>query len=269
VSTRLASTFGAIKAANSKALCTYIMGGDGGADISLKLMHTLAESGADIIEIGFPFSDPMADGPVIQEAGRRALSCGTTLQKVIDIVAEFRRTNINTPVILMGYLNPVLKMGINLFADACKNAGIDGAIIVDIPVDETIGLADALDKQGIALIRLIAPTTTSERLQEICSKASGFLYLITVKGITGAATATNSELLQQIEIIRKLTSTPLLAGFGIKTASQAKQFAEITDGVVVGSSLVEIISKINSSNHTDIIAKAGSFVRSLSFRKGS
>lgn len=240
---RISSTFESIKAANRTALIPFIMGYDGGAETTLALLDSMVAAGADIIEIGVPFSDPMADGPVIQAAGLRALAAGATLAKILELVKTFRMRNNKTPIILMGYYNPIYRFGPEKFAVAAKDAGVDGVIIVDLPPEEEAELTPFLKKSGVDFIRLIAPTSEGARLKRLCESASGFVYYIAVAGITGAKSATPEELAKRVGEIKKHTKLPVAVGFGIKTPEQAAALKNIADAVVVGSALVEIIHK--------------------------
>ena len=247
---RLAETF----ANTPKALISYITAGDPDLPTSVSLMHALAENGTDIIELGVPFSDPMADGAVIQRATQRAVDKGVSLQQVIDLVAQFRKKNQTTPVVLMGYLNPIFRMGYETFAKTAAAAGIDGVLTVDCPVDEIDELSGCLKTFDIANIFLIAPTTSEKRIQTIAQKAQGFIYCVSLKGVTGSMALNVAEVKQRIELIKKYTNLPIAVGFGIKTADDARQVAQCADAVVVGSRFVETIEK-NSDNATAAVAE--------------
>ncbi len=237
---RIDTCFSALKAAGKKALVTFTMAGDPDEKTSLEILHTLAQK-ADILEIGMPFTDPMADGPVIQAAGLRALAGGTTLKSTLFIVQQFRSKNKDTPIVLMGYFNPVLQYGVDKFINDCKELGVDGLIIVDIPPEEAGEIAPKAQQNNIAFIRLLTPTADQSRLDKILGVASGFLYYVSVAGITGTASADPKVVGAHIASIKKQTSLPVVAGFGIKTPQDAKAMAAVADGIVVGSALVQTI----------------------------
>ncbi len=253
---RLEKTFAALKAQGKKALITFAMAGDPDAATSLKILQDMAANGADIIEIGMPFSDPMADGPAIQAAGLRALNAGMTLEGTLQIVQQFRSTNQVTPIVLMGYSNPILKYGIDKFAEKSASYGVDGVIIVDIPPEEEDEILPKLQHNNIALIRLIAPTSDEKRLPKILKNASGFLYYVSIMGITGTKTADVVAVAKHIKEIRKSTDLPIVAGFGIKTPEDAARFAAIADGVVVGSAIVQNIEENQGNNDFPAIISA-------------
>ena len=253
---RIETTFTKTKSENRAALISFIMGGDGD---TAALLDALAANGSDIIEIGIPFSDPMADGPVIQAAGLRALQSGASLKKILALVESFRMRNNNTPIILMGYYNPIYRFGPEAFCKSAAQAGVDGVIIVDLPPEEEQELTPHLQKSGIDFIRLIAPTSNGERLKKLCATASGFIYYIAVAGITGGKSASREELQARMADIRAHTSLPIAIGFGIKTPEQAANLKDVADGIVVGSALVEAIHQAN-----DKASSAGDFIRSLS-----
>lgn len=222
---------------NRPAFIPFLMAGDPDPATAQEFLRRLPEAGADIIEIGVPFSDPAADGPVIEAAGLRALSNHTTLASVLTMVAEFRRSNTHTPIVLMGYYNPIYRYGVERFTREAAVAGVDGLIIVDLPPEEEAEVTQHLG--NIDLIRLIAPTTPTQRQQYITQHASGFVYYISVKGITGGQTAEGADLRAAIEHIKTHTALPVAAGFGIKTPAQAAEAAKVADAVVVGSALVQ------------------------------
>lgn len=237
---RIDRTFAGLKAANRKALVTFTMAGDPDERTSLAILEQLADS-ADILEIGMPFSDPMADGPAIQAAGNRALYNGMTLAGTLNIVQQFRSKNQDTPIVLMGYFNPVLCYGIDKFLNDCSALGIDGLIIVDVPPEESDEIAPKAQQKNIAFIRLLTPTTDEARLGKILKDASGFLYYVSIAGVTGTASADPAKVGAHIATIKKHTNLPIIAGFGIKTPADAAAMGEIADGVVVGSALVQAI----------------------------
>lgn len=260
MSARIESTFSALKGKRA-ALIPFIMAFDPERATTLAAMHELVAKGADILELGVPFSDPMADGPVIQAAGLRALEAGATLKGVLALVAEFRQKNTHTPLILMGYYNPMYRYGAEVFcADAAKS-GIDGIILVDLPPEEEQELTPYLQKQGLKLIRLIAPTSLATRAKALCASASGFVYYISVAGITGAKSADAQELAAQMAQLRQHTHLPVAVGFGIKTAQQVKEVAKVADAVVVGSALVDAMHKAGKAAASKA---AGEFIAPLS-----
>jgi len=242
VSERIENTFAKLRAENRAALIPFVMGYDPDAATTSALLNALPAAGADLIEIGIPFSDPMADGPVIQAAGLRALKAGATLAGILALVKEFRKTHADVPIILMGYFNPVYRYGNEKFCEDAVAAGVDGVIIVDLPPEEEQEITPYMESFGLKLIRLIAPTSGDERMKLLADSASGFVYYISITGITGAKAAAVGELKTKIAHLRKFTKLPIAIGFGIKTAEQVKQAAAISDAVVVGSALVDIIA---------------------------
>lgn len=240
---RFAATFAKTKAEGRAALITYIMAGDPDMRSAQELLNALPEAGADIIELGFPFSDPMADGPTIQAAASRSLKNGTKLKDVIAMVKQFRLKNNTTPIVLMGYVNPVLHYGVQKFADDIAAAGVDGLLLVDLPPEEDQALYEATKKHNIALIKLATPTTDAARAEIILKKAGGFLYYVSLTGITGSKTADASNVKQSLAALKAQTDLPIAVGFGIKTAPQAKEIAAFADAVVVGSAIVDALQK--------------------------
>ena len=235
---RIKQCFEQLKGRNKTALVPFITAGDPEPGITVPLMHTLVESGADIIELGVPFSDPMADGPVIQRASERALEHHVSLHDVLQMVSEFRRQNQDTPVVLMGYLNPIEVMGYTDFAQSAAAAGVDGALTVDIPPEEGHDLVQALQTAGLDPIFLAAPTSNQHRLKLIAGAGSGFIYYVSLKGVTGSANLVLDEVADKLAQIRELSDLPLGVGFGIKDAEMASSMAKISDAVIVGSALV-------------------------------
>ena len=225
------------------ALITFIMAGDPDAKVSLDVLKSLPDAGADIIELGMPFTDPMADGPVIQLAGGRALTAGANMNQTLQMVRDFREENDTTPIVLMGYYNPVMQYGAVKFVDDAAEAGVDGLIIVDLPPEEADETLKAAKTKDIDIIRLITPTTTNERLGKIIDGASGFLYYVSITGVTGAASADLNAIKPHIEEIKGQTDIPVAIGFGIKTPEDAKNMGELADAVVVGSSIVNTIAE--------------------------
>jgi tryptophan synthase alpha chain len=240
---RIEKTFKELKLAGQKGLVTYITAGDPDMETTVNLLKTLPASGADIIELGIPFSDPMADGPIIQQASQRALSSGTTLKGVLDAVRSFRVTDTKTPLVLMGYYNPIYRYGTERFAADASKAGVDGIIVVDLPPEEDSELSEPLAGSEMNLIRLVTPTTTEQRFEKIKSGAGGFLYMVSITGITGTASPEQNILVSKIKMIRENTNLPTALGFGIKTAQDVKNLKNMADAIVVGSSIVNTIGQ--------------------------
>lgn len=239
MSARLSKCFEQLKQEARKALVPYIVAGDPDPSMTVDFMHTMVKEGASIIELGVPFSDPMADGPSIQKGHERALAHKVSCKNILSMVEQFRKTDTSTPIVLMGYLNPIEIFGYQAFADAAKAAGVDALLIVDLPPEEAAELKQALNQLDIDLIFLIAPTTTKARIQLICEQASGFLYYVSLKGVTGAGNLDIDAVNASIEEIRKVSNLPINVGFGIKDGESAARLAQIADGVVVGSTLVD------------------------------
>ena len=240
---RIAGRFKQLAEQGRTALIPYIVAGDPGQDVTVPLMHQLVASGADIIELGVPFSDPMAEGPVIQQGHERALANGTTLTAVLGMVRTFRELDSTTPVLLMGYANPVMHMGYAAFADAAAAAGLDALLTVDIPPEEVDGINAQLQRVGMDNIFLVAPTTPEERIARIAARASGFLYYVSLKGVTGAGHIDTQEVKKRLDTIRQHTRLPVAVGFGIRDAESARVVAEVADGVVVGSALISAMAQ--------------------------
>jgi len=260
--TRIDRCFETLRAQHRKALIPYVTAGDPRADITVPLMHAMVEAGADIIELGVPFSDPMADGPVIQRASERALQHHISLRHVLDMVAEFRRKDDSTPVVLMGYLNPLEVMGYRQFAGAAQSAGVDGVLTVDLPPEEADEFVATLHDHQLNTIFLIAPTTTDERIAKICADASGFVYYVSLKGVTGAASLDIKTVAGRIAHIKRFTDMPIGVGFGIKDAQTAAQISRAADAVIVGSALVSIVEEF--ADHPDrIIAEITSRIAAM------
>jgi len=238
---RIPATFQRLAAAGRKALIPFVTAGDPYPDATVELMLAMAEAGADVIELGVPFSDPMADGPVIQRAGERALKHRIGLPKVLGYVSQFRQTNNSTPVVLMGYANPVERYGIELFVLDAKAAGVDGVLIVDYPPEECEAFAAALKAQDMDLIFLLAPTSTEARMKSIGLLASGYVYYVSLKGVTGAGHLNTAAVAEAIPRIRRHVSVPVGVGFGIRDAVTARAVADHSDAVVIGSRLVELL----------------------------
>ncbi len=236
---RIKDVFTALKAQNRAALIPFVEAYDPDRATSLTLLRGMAERGADIIEIGMPFTDPMADGPIIQAAGRRGLQAGATLAGLLGLVRGFRTTDNQTPIVVMGYLNPILSYGVQRFCTDAAQAGVDGLIVVDLPTEEADLLLPDAAANGLDVIRLIAPTTSDERLPKVLSGSSGFVYYVSITGITGTRTATAADLARDIPRIRAATDLPIAVGFGVRTPEQARIVAEHADGAIVASALIE------------------------------
>ena len=249
---RIASTLAALKSQGRKALIPYVTAGDPFADITPAVMHALAEGGADIIELGVPFSDPMADGPVIQKAGERALARGIGLVQVLAMVREFRRDNAATPVVLMGYANPIerydQRAGSGGFALDAAQAGVDGVLVVDYPPEECEAFAAQLKAAQLDLIFLLAPTSTEERMQQVGRIASGFVYYVSLKGVTGAGHLDTASVAEMVPRIRRHVRVPVGVGFGIRDATSARAVARVADAVVIGARLVQILEAESRDN---------------------
>jgi len=253
---RLAARFAELKAQKTKtgsrtALIPYVMTADPVPEITLPLMHAMVEAGADIIELGAPFSDPMADGPVIQAAAERSLEHNTSLHDVFSVVTEFRKTNDKTPIVMMGYLNPIEVMGYESFAQQASASGIDGVITVDMPPVEADEYVPALKAQGLDPIFLLAPTSTEERIRKLADVASGFVYYVSLKGVTGAATLDVSSVEQKVAQIRQYIDLPIGVGFGISDAESAAKVASCSDAVVVGSAIVKKMTLNNGKTEPE------------------
>jgi tryptophan synthase alpha chain len=251
---RIERRLGDLRRAGRKALVTFITAGDPGRSTSVPAMHALVAGGADVLELGVPFSDPEAEGPAVQKSSERALHAGTRLLDVLDIVREFRERDTQTPVLLMGYLNSVERMGYRSFVDRAAAAGVDGLIIVNLPPEESGELRPLMRERGLDLIFLIAPTTTPARIELIAPQASGFIYYVALKGVTGANHLRTDGIGEQIGRIRAHTDLPVMIGFGIKDGSTARLVAPLGDGVVVGSSLVTTMER--HQLHPELIAAA-------------
>ena len=240
---RIKSAFERLNGEGRKALIPFITAGDPEAELTVPLMHTLVEAGADIIELGVPFSDPMADGPTIQRASERALARGMTLRKVLELVIEFRKVDAITPIVLMGYANPIEAMGLEKFAGAAAAAGVDGVLIVDYPPEEAAAFGAAMKAHGIDPIFLLAPTSTAARIAQVAEVASGYVYYVSLAGVTGSGALNVDAVAERLPQIRQQTGLPVGVGFGIRDAATASRIAGIADAVVVGSRIIEEIEK--------------------------
>ncbi len=259
---RISHRFSQRRAEGRKTLVTYLTGGDPNPQATVPMMQTLVASGADIIEVGMPFSDPMADGPVIQAACDRALAAGTGLRGVLEMVREFRREDQDTPVVLMGYLNPIEQIGYIEFARLAAAAGVDGVLTVDLPPEEGNELVAALADHDLDPIWLVAPTTRIERIRAICDHARGFVYYVSLKGVTGAATLDIDSVSEHVEAIRQTTQLPVGVGFGVRNGDDAARLGEVADAVVVGSAIVSRIAE-HAEDQAAGIEAVGAFTRSL------
>ncbi len=255
--TRIETTFARLSEMNRKAFVAYIMAGDPDIERSLAVMKGLPGAGVDVIELGLPFTDPMADGPTIQLAGQRALEGGQTLAKTLDMVRRFRENDSETPIVLMGYYNPIYSRGVPRFLEEAKEAGIDGLIVVDLPPEEDEELCIPAQKAGLNFIRLATPTTDDKRLPKVLQNTSGFVYYVSITGITGSAEAQAGEVAPEVARIKSQTDLPLIVGFGVKTPETAQAIASIADGTVVGSAIVDRIGRGESAE--DVLA----FVKGL------
>jgi tryptophan synthase alpha chain len=257
---RIQSTFFALAAKNKKGLIPFITAGDPAPAMTVPLMHALGAGGADVIELGVPFSDPMAEGPVIQRACERALKFGVGLHDVLDYVREFRKTDSVTPIVLMGYANPIERIGQQAFILAAKEAGVDGAIVVDYPPEECEEFALGMRASGLDLIFLLAPTSTDERIAQVGKLGSGFSYYVSLKGVTGAGHIDTVEVAQRIAGIRKHVKLPIGVGFGIRDAATAKAVAAVSDAVVIGS---RIILELENTPRDKALEAVQRFVRGI------
>ncbi len=259
---RLETRFATLRSSGRKALIPYVTAGDPQLDVTRDLMSAMVEAGADILEVGVPFSDPMADGPVIQAACERALEHGTSLADVLALVADFRQSDDQTPVVLMGYLNPIEVMGYPEFAQAASEAGVDGVLIVDLPPEEAVDVRQYFIDAGLDIIFLAAPTSNSHRIEKIAAVASGFIYYVSVKGVTGSAALDVSAVAENVARIRKSTELPIGVGFGVKDAESAAAVASVADAVVVGSAIVNRIAD-NAADKDKLINEVTSLLADM------
>jgi tryptophan synthase alpha chain len=256
VTTRIDTTFARLKSENRPALVTYFMGGDPNYAASLEIMKALPKAGADVIELGMPFSDPMADGTAIQMAGMRALKNGQTLAKTLQLAREFRVEDNTTPIVMMGYYNPIFIYGVERFLVDAKASGIDGLIVVDLPPEMDDELCIPAVRAGINFIRLATPTTDNKRLPAVLKNTSGFVYYVSMTGITGSAMADTSKVNEAVRRIKGHTDLPICVGFGVKTAEQVRQIGATADGVVVGSAIVSAVASVLGPDGTAIASPA-------------
>lgn len=266
---RLGARLDDMRQQGRKALIAYLVAGDPSADATIALMHSMVEGGADVIELGVPFTDPVADGPVIQAACERALAAGIRLNGVFDIVRRFRERDNDTPVVLMGYLNPLEATGYGNYAQRAANAGADGLLVVDLPADEAAELASVVRQHALELVCLTAPTTSPERLDRICRSVTGFVYYVSLKGVTGAGSVDRSDMLAQLERIRALTKRPIGVGFGISDAETAVRIGAAADAVIIGSALVKRIAASGAAAGPEITAALAEIRRALDENKAA
>lgn len=260
---RIDQRISALKAENRKALVTYIVSGDPVPEATLPAMHQLVKNGADIIELGIPFSDPMAEGPVIQYGHERALAHHVSLKSTIEIVKQFRQTDTETPIVLMGYANPIERMGYEAFATVAAEAGVDGVLTVDLPPEEAKLLDEQLKAVDLRNIFLLAPTTTVQRIREIVSLASGFVYYVSLKGVTGAGHLDLQSVKDKLGLIRQHTDLPICVGFGIKDGASAKAVAEYADGAVVGSVFVDKMGALENEDTETVVSEVGQLAANI------
>ena len=279
MTTRIEARFARCRAEGRAALVTYVMAGDPDPETSLEVLRALPKAGADIVEFGLPFTDPMADGPAIQAAGLRALKAGQTTAKTLDLVRRFRTEDADTPVILMGYFNPIYQYGVGRFLEDAKAAGVDGLIVVDLPAEEDDELCLPALEAGLAFIRLATPTTDDRRLPVVLSNTSGFVYYVSITGITGAATPDFGKVAAAVERIKRHTPLPVVVGFGVKNGTHAAAIARGADGVVVGTALVQAVKdSLDESDRatsrtvaavTTLVQDLGAGVRSVEKQKAA
>ncbi|HMM77581.1 MAG TPA: tryptophan synthase subunit alpha [Gammaproteobacteria bacterium] len=247
MASRISKRFAALAEAGRSGLVTFITAGDPSPEATVPIMHALVRGGADVIELGVPFSDPMADGPIIQRASERALAAGMSLKRVLDIARAFRATDTDTPLVLMGYLNPIERMGYANFVERAAAAGVDGILTVDLPPEEAAEFHRLMLARGLDQIHLLAPTSSAERMEAVCRYATGFVYYVSVKGVTGDKVLDADEVRARIAQLKQKTALPIGVGFGVKTPATAAAVAAVSDAVIVGSALVEIIEQAGAA----------------------
>jgi tryptophan synthase alpha chain len=243
IATRIGEKFARLKAQNKKALVTFVTAGDPTREITVPLMHAMVKSGVDVIELGVPFSDPMAEGPVIQRSSERALALGVGMADVFAYVAEFRKIDRETPIVLMGYANPIEHMGLKVFGDRAKAAGVDGVIVVDYPPEESHELLTTMDTVGIDVVYLLSPTSTAERIKMVANVGRGYIYYVSLKGVTGAANIDTAEVASAVAKIKAKTPLPIGVGFGIRDGETARRVADVADAVIIGSRIIQEMEK--------------------------
>jgi tryptophan synthase alpha chain len=256
---RIQATFERLAQSKKKALIPFVTAGDPSRESTVPLMHALVAAGADVIELGVPFSDPMADGPVIQRSSERALKLGVGLDDVLDYVAEFRRKDDRTAIVLMGYANPVEAMGVDAFAARAQQAGVDGVLVVDYPPEESEAFAALMRRHGMNLIFLLAPTSTDDRISHVAKLASGYVYYVSLKGVTGSGALDIADVESNLARIRKRCTLPLGVGFGIRDAASARAVAQVSDAVVIGSKIIQEMEEAGAA----AIDRAGAFVSGI------
>ncbi|WP_296404191.1 tryptophan synthase subunit alpha [Psychrobacter sp.] len=254
--TRIETTFEILKQQNKKALIPYVMAGDPTADSFVGVLNDLVAHGADMIEVGLPFSDPMADGPTVALAGERALAGGTSTHQALAMVKKFRETNSSTPIILMGYLNPIEIIGYDEFIRLCAESGVDGVLVVDLPPAESGNFVERLAQHNMNKIFLLSPTTLPERRKQVMTHCSGYIYYVSLKGVTGSASIDTSAVAEQVKAIKQETGLPICVGFGIRDGESAAAIGQNADGVIVGSELVKNFTGLDSTSSTEEIAAA-------------
>ena len=259
---RIEARFGELRARGRKGLIPYICAGDPSRAATVPLMHALARAGADVIELGVPFSDPMADGPVIQRAAERAIRNGVGLKATLQMVTEFRRTDAVTPVVLMGYANPIERMGRSAFSSAAQEAGVDGVLVVDYPPEEALDFSRELRAAAIDPIFMLTPTTTDQRIAAVAQQASGYLYYVSLKGITGAGHLDVASVAARLPVLRLYTQLPLAVGFGIRDAAHAQSVAAVADAVVIGSRIIEELEAAPADRAVQAVEKFVGSIRS-------
>jgi len=260
---RIGKKFESLRKKNEKALIVYLTAGDPSLDVTQELILQLEKACVDILEIGVPFSDPTADGPVIQAASQRALKTGTTLERVLTMIADIRRDS-QIPIVLFGYYNPIFAYGVEKFAQTAQKAGVDGILVVDLPPEEAQELRRHTDPVGLDFISLVAPTTGKDRLKAILGNATGFLYTISITGVTGTAAPKIEDIAREVGKIRKLTKMPIVVGFGISSAAQAEEIAVFADGIVIGSAVVRLIDE--NRNHSELMKIIADYTKEIKKR---
>ncbi len=260
---RLAETFARLRSEGRAAFIPYIMGGDPDLETSFHLLDQLPGAGADIVELGFPFTDPTADGPTIEAAGRRALDAKTSLRDVLELANSFRERHLSVPLVLMGYANPIHALGYKKFAELAARAGVDGVIVVDLPPEEDGELRQSLSAHSLHLIRLATPTTDQSRLPLVLENASGFVYYVSATGVTGAVSATAQSVTSGVEAIRAAAKLPVAVGFGVRTPEQSAAIAEVADGVVAGSAVVEALQREGPNGALGVVESLADAVRGV------
>ncbi len=265
--TRITRKFDQLKSSGKKAFVAFVTAGDPNFDTSLQILESLPTAGADIIEVGMPFSDPMADGPSIQASSLRALRANMTLEQTLQLVDQFRKTDNETPIVLMGYYNPIYRYGPDKFVHECAARGVDGLIVVDLPPEEDRELCDPALTAGLHWIRLVTPTTDDERIVSVLKNVSGFVYYISVLGVTGTKEVVTEQVSVAVDRLRNYTDLPIAVGFGIKTPERAKAVSEVADGIVIGSAIVDLVQNnidLAGTPEPELLTKVKDFVSDIS-----